>query len=239
MEEELHHHKAKEYQSSGVVPFWPEHLLKEMVVGFTALLTLAIFAHFNPAPLGPPADPGDWAFQPAPDWYFYFVQNFFDVGGYYWSVLGLTNLDWVLMFLIPVLGIALFYAVPFIDRYPERRLLKRPLMLGLMLFGIASMGYFTANGVYNHDYLVAQEPVNILQTSCENCHQFGNAGNKTGIYRLPDGQYIYPPPLTHVGSIMSPDQIRRQLVNPVGGMPNLELPPAAVEYLVNYLSQQK
>lgn len=237
-EDQHHHHKAKEYQSPGVVPFWPEHLLKELVVGFVAVLTLAIFAHFTPAPLGPPADPGDWAFQPAPDWYFYFVQNFFDVGGYYWSVLGLTNFDWILMFAMPVIGILALYSVPFIDRYPERRLLKRPLMLGLLLFGMAFIGYFTANGVYNHDYLVAQEPMAIFSSSCATCHALGTKGNQTGVVKY-NGTYLYPPPLTHVGSILSPAQIQQQLVHPVGGMPNLSLPPAAVTYLVGFLSKQK
>ena len=232
------HHKAKEYQSPAVVPFWPEHLLKEMVVGLVAVAALAVFAHFNPAPIGPPADPGDWAFQPAPDWYFYWVQSFFDVGGYYWSVLGLANADWILMFLIPVLGILVFLAVPFIDRYPERRLLKRPLMLGLMLFGFAFFGYFTANGVYAHDQLVAREPMAIYTSSCAVCHQLGNLGNKTGVVEV-NGQYVYPPPLTDVGDILTPAQIEKQLVDPVGGMPNLHLPPSAVSYMVSFLSQQK
>jgi hypothetical protein len=232
-------HQAKEYQSPKVVPFWPEHLLKELMVGLMAIIVLAVFAHVVPVPLGPPADPGDWAFQPAPDWYFYWVQNFFDVGGYWWSQLGLANFDWVLMFAVPVLGILAFIAVPFIDRYPERRLLKRPLMLAFLIFGFTFFGFFTANGVYNHAYLVAHEPLNIFQTSCATCHQLGDQGNLTGVYKLPDGTYIYPPPLTHVGSILSPAEIRRQLVHPVGGMPNLDLPPAAVSYLVSWLSQQK
>lgn len=239
LEEHLHHHKAKEYDNPAVVPFWPEHLLKELVVGLMAVAVLALFAHFNPVPLGPPADPGDWAFQPAPDWYFYWVQNFFDVGGFYWSSLGLTQYDWMLMFGMPTIGVLIFYAVPFLDRYPERRLLKRPLMLGLMLAGIAFFGYFTANGVYNHAYLVAHEPMAIYTTSCETCHALGPLGNQTGVFKLPNGTYIYPPPLTHVGSILSAAQIRHQLVSPVGGMPNLSLPPAAVVYLVGWLSHQK
>lgn len=236
--DELHEHKAKEYQSKGVVPFWPEHFLKEMVVGLVAVLVLAIFAHFTPAPIGPPADPGDWAFQPAPDWYFYWVQSFFDVGGYYWSVLGLTSLDWLLMFAIPVLGVLVFLGVPFIDRYPERRLLKRPLMLGIMLTGFAFFGYFTANGVYAHAQLNAREPMAIYTSSCAVCHQLGNLGNKTGVVDE-NGTYIYPPPLTYVGEILTPAQIEKQLVDPVGGMPNLHLPPAAITYMVSFLSQQR
>jgi len=231
-------HKAREYQSKGVVPFWPEHLLKELVVGLVAVAVLAVFAHFTPAPLGPPADPGDWAFQPAPDWYFYWVQSFFDVGGYYWSVLGLANLDWILMFAVPVIGILVFYAVPFIDRYPERRLLKRPLMLGILLFGFAFFGYFTANGVYTHAQLNQNEPLAIYRSSCATCHALGQQGNQSGVVKL-NGQYIYPPPLTYVGDILTPAQIEKQLVNPVGGMPNLHLPPAAVSYMVTFLSQQK
>lgn len=235
-----HEHKAKEYHEKGVVPFWPEHFLKEMVVGLTAVAVLFVFSIFVHPALGHIADPGDWAYQPAPDWYFYWVQNFFDVGGYYWSVLHLVNYDWILMFLIPVALIGTLYAVPFLDRSPERRLLKRPAMLGLLLFGMMFLGYFTANGVYAHDTLVAQEPVNIFKTSCATCHYIGGlGGNKSGVYKLPDGQFIYPPPLTHVGSILSPAEIKMQLEHPVGGMPQLNLPPAAIEDLVPFLSKQK
>ena len=236
--DEHNEHKAREYQSKGVVPFWPEHLLKELVVGLVAVASLWVFAHFNPVPLGPPADPGDWAFQPAPDWYFYWVQSFFDVSGYYWSVLGLANLDWILQFALPGVGVLIFMGIPFIDRYPERRLLKRPLMFGILLAGFAFFGYFTANGVYTHAQLSNNEPLAIYKSSCATCHALGTQGNQTGVVKL-NGQYIYPPPLTYVGDILTPAQIEKQLVNPVGGMPNLHLPPAAVTYMVTFLSQQK
>jgi quinol-cytochrome oxidoreductase complex cytochrome b subunit len=232
------HHHASEYASEKVVPFWPEHLLKELMVGLMAVAVLAIFAGLVPVTLGPPADPGDWAFQPAPDWYFYWVQNLFDVGGYYWSVLGLINYDWVLMFALPVIGILVFLGVPFIDRSPERRLLKRPLMLALLVAGFTFFGFFTANGVYNHAYLVAHEPEAIYSTSCATCHALGSQGNQTGVVTT-NGVTVFPPPLTHVGSILSPAEIRQQLVHPVGGMPQLNLPPAAVSYLVSWLSSKK
>ncbi|CAB1128509.1 Cytochrome c domain-containing protein [Candidatus Hydrogenisulfobacillus filiaventi] len=233
-------HHAKEYQSRGVVPFWPEHFLKEMVIGITALGTLFVFGLFVHPALGHIADPADWAYVPAPDWYFYSVQNFFDVAGFYWSQAGLVKYDWILMFLIPFLGIVVLYAVPWIDRYRERRLLKRPLMFGLLVVGILAMGYFTVNGVYAHDTLVAQEPVNIFKSSCETCHAInGLGGNTTGVIKTPTGQYIYPPNLTHVGSYMTPAEIKAQLVNPVGGMPQLSLPPAAVKDLVPWLAAHK
>lgn len=233
-------HHAKEYQSSGVVPFWPEHLLKELVVGLTAVAVLVIFSIYVHPVLGHISDPGDWAFVPAPDWYFYFVQNYIDVAGYYWSLLHLTSYDWVIMFVLPTLGILTLYAVPFIDRSPERRLLKRPVAFGLLMFGLLFLGYFTANGVYAHDSQVSAEPVNIFHSSCATCHFIqGLGGNETGVVKTATGQFIYPPPLTHVGSILSPAQIRKQLVDPVGGMPNLHLPPAAIQDLVPFLSSLK
>lgn len=240
MADDLHPgHHAKEYQSPTVVPFWPEHLLKELVVGLVAVVVLVLFAHFTPVPLGARADPGDWAFQPAPDWYFYWVQNLFDVGGYYWSVLGLTSLDWILMFALPTVGVMVFIGVPFIDRHKERRLLKRPVMLAILLFGFVFFGYFTANGVYTHKTLVAAEPMAIYTSSCATCHALGPLGNQTGVFKLPDGQYIYPPPLTNVGSILTASEIRHQLVQPEGGMPQLHLPPAALKYLVGWLTTLK
>ncbi|MCL6562321.1 MAG: hypothetical protein K6U87_04870 [Firmicutes bacterium] len=233
-------HKAKEYHDKGVVPFWPEHLLKEMVVGLTAVAALFVFSIFVHPTLGHIADPADWAYVPAPDWYFYWVQNFFDVSGFYWSELGLTKFDWILMFLIPVILILALYTAPFWDRARERRLLKRPVAFGMMLFGLTFLGYFTANGIYNHDYLVSQEPINIFRTSCANCHSIqGLGGNNKGVVETAPGQFVYPPDLTHTGSILSPAQIEQQLVNPVGGMPNLHLPPAAVSYMVDYLSSLK
>ncbi|MHB1610454.1 MAG: c-type cytochrome [Sulfobacillus sp.] len=240
MNDHGHEHKAKEYQQKGVVPFWPEHFLKELVVGLMAVTVLFVFSIFVHPVLGHIADPGDWAYVPAPDWYFYWVENFFDVGGYYWSVLGLVQFDWVLMFLFPALGIAALYLVPFIDRYPERRLLKRPLMLGLLMFGALFLGYFTANGVYAHSTLTAQEPYNIFQSGCATCHYIqGLGGDQTGAIQTPTGQWIYPPDLSHIGSILSPAQIQAQLVNPKGGMPQLSLPPAAIKDLVPFLSNLK
>lgn len=233
-------HKAKEYHNKGVVPFWPEHLLKELVVGLVAVAVLFVFSIFVHPTLGQIADPSDWAFVPAPDWYFYWVQNFFDVGGYYWSALGLTKFDWVLMFLFPVLGILALYLAPFYDRSRDRRLLKRPLMLGFLLFGMLFLGYFTANGAYAHSVQVAQEPVSIFHSSCATCHSIqGLGGNTHGVVKTASGKFIYPPDLTHVGSILSPAEIRNQLVNPVGGMPNLHLPPAAIKDLVPFLSNLK
>ncbi len=235
-----HEHKAKEYQDKGVVPFWPEHLLKELVVGLVAVAVLFVFSIFVHPVLGHVADPGDWAYQPAPDWYFYWVQNFFDVGGYYWSVLHLVKFDLVLMFGVPAIGVMALYLVPFIDRYPERRLLKRPLMLGMLMFGMLFLGYFTANGVYAHNTLTAQEPYNIFATSCATCHYInGLGGNNKGAIKTPTGQWIYPPDLSHVGSILSPAQIQSQLENPKGGMPQLNLPPAAIKDLVPFLSNLK
>lgn len=233
-------HKAKEYHNKGVVPFWPEHLLKELVVGLAAVAVLFVFSIFVHPTLGHIADPGDWAYVPAPDWYFYWVQNFFDVGGYYWGVLGLTKFDWILMFLVPVIGILALYLAPFYDMSPDRRLLKRPLMLGMMLFGLLFLGYFTVNGVYANRTQVAAEPANIFRTSCATCHSIqGMGGNTTGVVKTATGQYIYPPDLTHVGSILSPAEIQQQLVDPVGGMPQLNLPPAAVKDLVPFLSNLK
>lgn len=124
MGDDLHPgHHAKEYQSPTVVPFWPEHLLKELVVGFVAVFVLVLFSHGAPVPLGARADPGDWAFQPAPDRYFCWVQNLFDVGGDYWNVLGRRSLDWILMFALPTVGVMVFIGVLFIERHKERRLL--------------------------------------------------------------------------------------------------------------------
>ncbi|MDA8197831.1 MAG: hypothetical protein M0Z54_00170 [Thermaerobacter sp.] len=134
-------------------------------------------------------------------------------------MLGLTSLDGILMFALATVGVMLFIGVPFIDRHKERRLLKRPVMLGILLVGFVFFGYFTANGVYTQKRLVAADPMAIYTSSCATSHALGPLGNQTGVVKLPDGQCIYPPPLTNVGSILSAFEIRQQLVQPEGGMP--------------------
>jgi cytochrome c553 len=85
------------------------------------------------------ADPATTSFVPRPDWFFYFL--FYLLRIFKWPetvVLGTVG--------IPTIALILLIALPFYDRSPERRPLRRPVaMVGLLLTVIA-MGVLTWKG---------------------------------------------------------------------------------------------
>ena len=56
------------------------------------------------------------------------------------------------------------------------------------------------------------------------------------MYQLPDGRCVCPPPLTNVGGILAPSEIRPPLVDREAGIPLLNWGPAALNYLVGWLT---
>jgi menaquinol-cytochrome c reductase cytochrome b/c subunit len=85
------------------------------------------------------ADPGTTSFVPRPDWYFYFL--FYLLRIFEWPntvVIGTIG--------IPTIALILLYALPFIDRRPERRLLRRPVAIVAVVLTAVSMGVLTYKG---------------------------------------------------------------------------------------------
>jgi hypothetical protein len=85
------------------------------------------------------ADPGTTSFVPRPDWYFYFL--FYLLRIFEWPdsvILGTIG--------IPTIALILLFALPFLDRRPERRLLRRPVAIVAVVLTAVSMGVLTYKG---------------------------------------------------------------------------------------------
>jgi menaquinol-cytochrome c reductase cytochrome b/c subunit len=85
------------------------------------------------------ADPGTTSFVPRPDWYFYFL--FYLLRIFEWPdsvILGTIG--------IPTIALILLFALPFVDRRPERRLLRRPVAIVAIVLTATSMGVLTYKG---------------------------------------------------------------------------------------------
>jgi menaquinol-cytochrome c reductase cytochrome b/c subunit len=85
------------------------------------------------------ADPGTTSFVPRPDWYFYFL--FYLLRIFEWPdsvIIGTIG--------IPTIALILLFALPFIDRRPERRLLRRPVAIVAIVLTATSMGVLTYKG---------------------------------------------------------------------------------------------
>jgi mono/diheme cytochrome c family protein len=97
--------------------------------GIALIVLLATLASIRPVTIGPMANPADPTYLPRPEWYYIPVFQWLK----YWhgpaSVVGII--------LIPALLFIALFALPFIDRSPERRPLKRPIALGTLfiIFG--------------------------------------------------------------------------------------------------------
>ncbi len=142
---------------------WHDTLMSLVVVA--VIIALACIWYFTAEAteaglLGPwytdEADPGTTSFVPRPDWFFYFL--FYLLRIFKWPesvVLGTVG--------IPTLLLVLLIALPFIDRRPERRILRRPVALVAAVLTVLAMGVLTWKGAVAEEALgseliAAQEP---------------------------------------------------------------------------------
>ena len=169
-----------------------------------------------------------------PPWYFLFFGEAlkFFTGAYpFWSGVAL------------LLSLALLFLLPFVDGSPERKLLFRPMVLGLGSASIVILIYFSllgaANAFYGERVILPAGPLSpsvirgaqvFAQRNCAYCHQvFGREGRREG----PDMSVVNQ---RH----RSPDWIRHYILNarlyqPGTTMPRYEIPLEDLEALSAYL----
>ncbi|MBI5192194.1 MAG: CBS domain-containing protein [Nitrospirae bacterium] len=126
------------YEEEGSIPFWPNHALKEIGAAFLLIAILGTLILLSPAPMEPKADPLTTPEHIKPEWFFlaaYQILKFAEILRF----LG----DWapkVIGILFEGAFVFLLFAVPFIDKNPERAYRKRPIAIGLgILFALIFM----------------------------------------------------------------------------------------------------
>jgi cytochrome c553 len=184
-------------------PFYPYAMFHDTIMSFVVVVVivgLACLWYFTSSEkpgdsgvLGPryaeEADPGTTSFVPRPDWYFYFL--FYLLRIFKWPesvILGTVG--------IPTIALILLILVPFLDRRPERRLVRRPVAVVAALLVIASMGVLTYKGATAKESLpgetlalvpswVEQQGLSaegqkgaeiFAQAGCTSCHTYLGAG---------------------------------------------------------------
>lgn len=121
-----------EFKRRGI-PFFPDAVFKDIVVGAGVIVTLIILSAVFGAPLEEQADPSDTEYTPRPEWYFLFL---FQLLKYFPG-----DLEVVAVIVLPVIGIGFLLALPFLDRTPHRHWTYRPLVTsGLAVAGVAVVG---------------------------------------------------------------------------------------------------
>ncbi len=173
--------------------FWPDQVVKDVVVVSLLFLILVTLAAFSPPPFMGPADPLDMTFTPKPEWNFLFLYQALKFFPGALEVLGTVG--------IPTIVILLFVSLPFFDRNPKRNPLKRPAMMAggfvfvALLLTLTITGYNSkGNKVHakatkvktvsvKHIKLsaAALKGKNIFNThGCIACHTMSGRGGKIG-----------------------------------------------------------
>jgi quinol---cytochrome c reductase cytochrome c subunit, bacillus type len=211
--------------------FYPYAMFHDTVMSFVVvcvIVGLAVVWKFtagetpeDPGVLGvlyaEEADPGTTSFIPRPDWYFYFL--FYLLRIFKWPdsvILGTIG--------IPTILLIVLIALPFIDRRPERRLLRRPVAIVAVVITAVSMGVLTYKGATVRESLSAIEdvPVWIEQNNlpedvrpgaelvaglgCLQCHTYLDSGSAN----------VGAPPLEDIGAQegRTVDYFQRYVANP-------------------------
>jgi ubiquinol-cytochrome c reductase cytochrome b subunit len=129
-EQKLAYKQRYEQAKQDGVKFWPDIIYKDLLVSFglfILLIGLATFIGVNPEPK---ADPSDTSYIPRPEWYFLFLFEFLKfIPG---------KVEWLGTFVIPVLGVLVLFALPFLDRNPLRHWKNR--LTGISVMGLIVVG---------------------------------------------------------------------------------------------------
>lgn len=109
------------------LPFWPHYVLSEFIAWYIILGILIILAAFFPAGLEDKANALQTPEHVKPEWYFLAVYQFLKVAAVL-SFLG-SEAPRLVGILLPALGMAVLFFLPFLDRAPKRPARKRPRLL--------------------------------------------------------------------------------------------------------------
>ncbi|WP_156855873.1 menaquinol-cytochrome c reductase cytochrome b/c subunit [Oceanobacillus sp. AG] len=200
--------------------FWPNFLLKEWLAGAVFLIGFLILTLAHPSPLEGLADPTDAAYIPLPDWYFLFLYELlkYKYASQSFILLGILG--------IPGIAFGALLLAPFLDNGPGRRPHQRPIAVGMMLLGLASVIWLTYTSAAAVDWesrAEANKPVPpsddidveidtdhpgyaVYETSCLACHGAELEGTAAPA--------LYGPEFDHTA-----EEIADISVNGIGAMP--------------------
>ena len=214
-------------------PFFPYAVAKDGIMASIVLAVIILMAVLFGAELGPKVDPTTTTYSPRPEWYFFFLFELL-------RVVKPPALVFMATIGIPTICLVLLLMLPFFDRGPERRPLRRPIAMTAALATVAAMAYLTIEGA------IAGAPSEIslkvpaqmergksvmASSGCLGCHKVGENGNTLG------------PNLTEIGNRLGKDAIARTLINPTSPMPSYsqlrQSHPEQFDQLVKFVASLK
>ena len=118
--------------------FWPTQILMDLLV-YTGILTLLVWLSATlMTPISGPGDPVDPTYVARPDWPFLWLFQLLK----YLS----GSLEWIGFIVVPLVGVLLLFAVPWLDRKADRSPVRRPIATLIFVLIIAGIGVLTYLG---------------------------------------------------------------------------------------------
>jgi ubiquinol-cytochrome c reductase cytochrome b subunit len=221
-------------------PFVPDVVSKDLVANGLLLIAIVCLALFV-GPKGPaiPAQPNLVISEAKPDYPFLWLLSA--------AALLPNGSEYVLFFVMPVIGVALLILLPFICGEGEKNWRRRPVSIIAVILIYLTIGMLTyagltgpwsphmeawSNNLLPADLIRNRTPVELVgavvfqNKQCRNCHTVGKDGGQRG------------PNLTAIGTRMTQPELVRQVIQGGGNMPAYgnTLSQEEVRCLVAYLS---
>lgn len=124
-----------EERRRGSIPFIPNHVMTEFAVGLFFAGAIFYLAGYLPRGLGEPANRFLTPEHVKPEWYFLWMYEL------------LKRLPKLAGILVPPLALVVLFLVPWLDRGPERRPLRRPAASGVMGLAVVAIVALTILGL--------------------------------------------------------------------------------------------
>jgi quinol-cytochrome oxidoreductase complex cytochrome b subunit len=116
-------------------PFFPHYLLDEVIAWYVLLGVLVVLASLFPAGLEAQANPLETPEHTKPEWYYLAV----------YELLKLVPIK-VVGILLPIVGIAVLFVWPFLDRSPEVLIRRRKIVVGVATLLVLAVVLLTWRG---------------------------------------------------------------------------------------------
>jgi ubiquinol-cytochrome c reductase cytochrome b subunit len=199
-----------EKEKKSGVRFWPDIIVKDVIVAAVALGVVVLLALTFGAGLEAPADPTDHSYVPRPEWYFLpFYQLLKLVPGKLESAIAVG---------VPAALVLVLLLLPFVDRQSMRSLRRRPVARLALVAGAAASALLFGAAIKDSPVRPPESafPLNSVQRAgralflsqqCNGCHVIAGLGG-----RLPEEK---APDLTDIGLKHSPAWLHSFLENPV------------------------
>jgi len=232
-------------REEGVVPFVPDHAIKEALVALVVMLVVLFFVFFVKYPLEDVADPTSTGYEPRPEWYFLF---FFQLLRMFTGTIPGINMPMEVLGTVVVPGVIflLLFLLPWLDRGKERKPIKRPIttLAGVLaLAGIVILTYQAAmipstppagTAALETEKLTPIEKAGLAiykQQGCSSCHAIQGVGGTFNGKPVENAG----PDLSYVGYRLTAQWILSHITSPIKNMPQFTLNDEQKMELTAYL----